>query len=167
MRKVDDISGALLFEETVGLPRWIITFLIVSGAFVVLVTAVLGFALQADKTEPLIALLIVVPLQLVIILFYRRMKLEKIVTTNGLYYRWKGLHKKYRYIDKDEIQELEVKKGPVLKYGPGWTFGYGRYHSVNDKKGLQLYLAGDKRIFFGAENLERFHRVIHQIVPGK
>jgi hypothetical protein len=167
MQKVDDISGSVLFEETVGLPQWITMLLMVSGAFVVLLTGVLGFAVQEDKSEPLIALLIVVPLQLVIILFYRRMKLEKVVTSNGLYYRWKALHKKYRYIDRSDLQELEVKKGPSLKYGPGWMFGYGRFHSVNDKKGLQLYLAGKKRMFFGTENIDEFHKVMNQLLPRK
>jgi hypothetical protein len=164
MRKAEDISGTVLFTETIALPRWIIVLLISSAAFVVLLTLALGITLKDDAKESMLALVIVVPLQLVIIYFYRRMKLEKVVTSNGLYYKWLALHKKYRVIEKPDIETVQVKKPPFMQYGLGWRFGYGSYHSVNDKDGIQLFLSNGKKVFFGTGNITHFASALEQLL---
>lgn len=158
MRKVDDISGSVLFRETVGLPKWIVRLPVMAMAFMSIFAIIDLFVNENGRIDLLIAMSIILPPLTFSYLQTRRMKLEKIITSNGLYFKWSSYHKKYRFIGKEEVQKIRVRKSPRLTYGPSWTLTYGSYHGVNNKEGLQLYLVGSKRVFLEQKTLRCFKK---------
>lgn len=162
MRKVHDISGAVYFEEKQRFPKWILWLMLSPVLITVGLMVGLGAAGVGEREEMLIALAFIVPLQALMLFIFLRVQLEKVVTSNGFYYRWNPVQKKYRYYEAREISKFELKKGPVMKYGWSWLRKYGTIHNVSDGKGIQLVLPNGKRIYFGSADAERFHHAMEK-----
>ena len=160
MNKVPETSGRFLFEEKQGFPKWI-TILVISPIFL---TIILTLALPADSTEDRreawVALAIVIPLQLIMAWVFSKVKWEKIVTSNGLYYRWTFVQSRYRLLERHDISSIEIRQAPALQYGAGRVPGYGKSHNVSGGKGLQVYLSNGKKVFFGTDLPDQFHEAV-------
>lgn len=89
------------------------------------------------------------------ILFYT-MKLVVEIRKDGVYYRYPPMIQKFQKIDKDEIEQVEVREyKPITEYG-GWGIKqsskkFGKAYNVKGKIGLQLYLKNGKKVLFGSQ----------------
>jgi len=167
MLKAYETSGNVLFEEKQKYPKWLnilIAGILLLTLVIILITGLAGP--PEKRAEMWLGLAIAIPIDIFVMILFRYMQLEKVVTSNGLYYRWKPWQKKYRYIDKENIQSFEVRRFRFISYGMGWFPGYGRYHNASSGEGLQLYLKNGKRFYFSTADVDSFKRAMdHMINP--
>jgi hypothetical protein len=165
MLKAYETSGNVLFEEKQKFPKWVSWLMWVSMVITV-IGLLIGFLAGEEKTEMTIELAVVIPIAALAIYLHTNTQLEKIVTSNGMYYRWKPLHKKFRIIENEEIQAVVRRKFFSRSYGFGWFPGYGRYYNASSGEGLQLYLKNGKRFYFSTADINAFDGAInHLIIP--
>lgn len=160
---MEEISGRFLFDEKQHFPKWLTVFMISPVMITVGVTLALGLGGESDLGELFLVLGIIIPLQAVMYYLFRVSRLEKVVTSNGLYFRWPPLQRKYRLLEAGEIDSIEIKKAPTLQYGAKRVPGYGKAHSVSDGRGTQVYLHNGKKIFFGTAKPEEFFDAIQKM----
>ena len=154
----------MLFEEKQGFPKWL-TFLLVGVLLLVLVGMILlAISIEEEKSEALLGLAIAVPIELAIIYLFLTSELELAVTSNGLYYRWKPLHKKFRLIEKDMIDTAEIRHTPMFNYGFGWLPHLGTFYNTHNGPGLQFYLRKGKKIFFSTKDTGQLIRAVKAII---
>src|SRR5688572_15820392 len=149
MIKAYEPSGKIFFEETLKFPRWlfIVLVLLVLSTVAIIIGAAIATGHKTANEGIWIALAVTLPVELIMIYVFFAMRLEKIVTSNGLYFRWSPLQKKYSVIEGNEIEKIEYRKAPS-SYGSSWVPGYGKVHNLS-KEGLQCYLVSGKKYFFG------------------
>ena len=164
MLKADETTGMVLFEEDQKPPQWLL--IIIGGIMLFTIISIFFSGLNGigNRDEMWLGLAIAVPVQVLVMILFQHMQLEKIVTTNGLYYRWKPWQKKYRVIEKESIDKIEVRKGPVFKYGFGWSPFYGRYHNACGGQGIQLRLVNGNRIFFSTFDVAAFQQALQNLI---
>jgi hypothetical protein len=166
MLKADEPSGAILFEEKQKFPQWL-TILITGIMLLTVVSNLLiGYVNKEDRNEMWIALGIAVPVEVLVIILFQNVCLEKIVTVNGLYYRWRPLQRKFRVIESEGIKSFEVRNSPPLNYGIHCFPGYGWVHNSSAGEGIQLYLVNGKKIFFGTLDTTFFRKALQDIVSS-
>lgn len=153
-----------MFSEKQRFPKWF-SWLILSPLMLTIgILIFISTTEESDKNEVIFVLFIVMPLQLIMFLLFYRSQLEKVVTTNGMYYRWTPLQKKYRVIEKEEIGETELRRSPLLKLGSNWMPGYGRIHSASHGEGVQIFKTNGKKIFFSAADPASFRKALEVLV---
>ena len=151
-----------MFEEKQKYPRWI--GLVVLFAMVLTIIAFLvALIIEKDDTQTWIGLVAVTPVAVFAIYLNRNIELEKVVTTNGLYFRWKPWQRRWRVIEKEEIESFSIRAFPLLSYGFGWFPTYGCYHNASRGEGLQLYLNDGRKYFFSTSNKERLGAAIEDL----
>lgn len=123
--KVVEPTGTVLFEEKQHFPRWLLILMLSPILITVGVTLAVSVR-NPDVSELWISLAIVVPIQLMMLYLFSHVQFEKLVTKDGLYYRWTIIQKKYRVLPKVEIKKRELRKPPSLKYGQNYTFSHGK-----------------------------------------
>lgn len=163
MLKAFETSGNILFEEKQKYPKWIGVIIRV-GMFITAIGMFLGLLSEKNKTDILIALVIVVPIIILLLYLSSKIELEKVVTSNGLYYKWRPWHKKFRIIEKEDVKSVESRRFPFLSYGFGWFPGYGRYSNASQGEGLQLYLKNGKRFYFSTADIDSFKRAMNHLI---
>ena len=157
--KVAEPTGTVLFEEKQYFPKWLLILMVSPILITVGVTLAISMSEQ-DRSEMWIALAIVIPMQFVMLYFFFNVQLEKLVTKDGLFFRWTIFQKKYRVINKAEIERIEIRKPPVLNYGKNYSFSHGKVYNLSDKEGLQLYLKNGKKVFFGTADTYSFNQAM-------
>src|SRR3954462_16002306 len=105
MLKTDQPSGKVLFEEEQKYPRWIM-WLIGTSMFLAVAGMLLALIMEKEKTDILIGLAVTIPTTVLAIFLNSNMRFEKTVTSNGLYYRWRPWQKRFRVIEKDDIETV-------------------------------------------------------------
>lgn len=165
MLKADETSGTILFEEKQNFPKWLNILLAVIVLWTLAVILISGFAGPAEKrNEMWMALAMAMPIELLLIILFKYMELEKVVTSNGFYYRWKPWQRKYRCIEKEMIETFAIRRFPFMSYGMGWIPGYGRYHNASSGAGLQLYLKNGKRFYFSTANIDTLNKTMDRLI---
>lgn len=167
MLKADETSGSILFEEKQKFPGWL--NLLMAGIILLTVAIVLiaGLTGPAEKRSDMwVGLIVAIPIEILVILLFQNVQLEKTVTTNGLYFRWKPWQRKFRMIERESIQGLKVRNSPPLNYGIHWFPGYGWVHNASAGEGMQLYLMNGKRIFFSTSDISFFKRALDNITSS-
>lgn len=162
MIKTTDTTGKILFEEQQQFPQWLILLMILPVVTSIAAIVATGVYKNGDVIS-LMALIFVVLLQLAIMYYFKISKFEKIVTESGLYFRWKPLQKRYRFISRSDIDGFQMRRGPFLKLGRGWLPWLGRYHNLSSGNGIQVFHSNGKRIFFGTGEGIFFYRAMEQI----
>jgi hypothetical protein len=166
MKKADETSGTILFEETQSYPAWVMWVIV--GSMVLAVGGVVVAAFTSEEeTDVWIGLAVIVPVAVITIYLVSKAKLEKIVTSNGFYYRWKPLHGKYRVIEKEDIDKVELRSFPFLTRGFGWFPGYGWYHIAARGEGVQFFLNNGGRRFFSSADNKSFESALKSIISSK
>jgi len=163
MLKVFDTSGDVLFEETQKYPQWV-SWVVRFAMLTTILGLVISFITEKQKTDASVGLIVVVPIAILAIYLNSNILLEKIVTSNGLYYRWKPWHKKFRLIQKEDIESFYSKKFPLAKLGSGWFPSYGRYHVASRGEGIQLFLKNGRKIFFSTNEKNLFERALQKLI---
>ena len=146
MLTAHEISGRVLFEEEQRFPKWLMLLLTGVLSLVLIGMILLVIFIEQEKSEALLGLAIAVPIQLAVIYLFLNSELKLAVTSNGFYYRWKPIHKKFRVIEKEMIEKIEIRRVPVLNYGFGWFPGHGRFYNTHQGPGLQLRLRNSRRL---------------------
>jgi hypothetical protein len=155
-------EGNILFEEKQDLPRWIL-FIVMSPALVITAVSFSGWVPETEQKELWIALAIVIPVQVLVYFLIRSLRLEKLVTASGLYYKWASWQKDYSFIQKEKIQSVQWRRAPIFQRGVRWVPGYGRVYCFSPGEGIQLYLADGKMIFFSAADKFALGKAMEQL----
>jgi hypothetical protein len=160
-----DTNGKILLEETqLFRVKWLwvlIVLCIVSSTGVTIAVAVL----ENEKPRETWAILaFIIPFEGIILYLFYIVRLETTITTEGIYYRWWPFQRKGRFIPKQEIEQAEMRNGPLLSYGFHWVPGYGRVHNTGPGKGIQLKLVNGKKIFLGTKAPASLQTAIEKIV---
>ena len=163
MLKEFDTSGDILFEETQKYPQWV-NWVIRFAMLTTVLGLVISLITEKQKTDTTIGLLIVVPIAILVVYLNSNIRLQKIVTSNGLYYRWEPWHKKFRLIQKEDIESFYSRKFPLAKLGSGWFPSYGRYHVASRGQGIQLFLKNGRKIFFSTNEKNLFERALQKLI---
>jgi len=166
MLKTYESSGNVLFEEKQKYPQWV-SWVVRLALLLTILGLLTGFIIDKEKTDLAIGLLVVIPVAVAVIYLNSNIQLEKLVTSNGLYYKWKPWHKRFRVIEKENIESFTRRKFPFASYGSGWFPTYGWYHKISGRYGIQLYLKNDAKFFFGTNNIELFEEALHRLISYK
>lgn len=113
-----------------------------------------------------IGLLVTVATSVMVIFLIRNAELEKIVTSNGFYFRWKPLHRKFRLIEREEIENIEIKSFPFLSRGSGWFPGYGRYYNLSKGEGIRLHLTNGRSYYFSTAEKSSFDKALQNLISS-
>jgi len=165
MLKTFETSGTVLFEEIQKYPRWL-NWLVRLAMMVAILGLLLGFIIEKEKTDLAIELAIVIPVAIIIIYLNSNIRLEKIVTSNGLYYRWKPWNKRFRVIQKEDIESFHIRTFPLVNYGFGWFPTYGWYHNAGRGEGIQLFLKNGGKFFFSTNEKNLFEKALKNLVSS-
>jgi hypothetical protein len=165
MLKADETSGNVLFEEVQKFPRWV-GWMVRLGMGITVLGLLVGLITEKEKMAMVIALAVVIPIAVFAVYLNSNTQLEKIVTSNGLYYRWKPWQRKYRVIEKESIKSFEVRNSLPLHYGIGWFPGYGKIHNASTGEGMQLYLLNGRKIFFSTLDTSFFKKSLDTITSS-
>jgi hypothetical protein len=163
--KADEPTGGVLYEEKQSFPRWLL--ILVLSPLVITIVVTIALSSHQDRNEVLLALGIILPVEVLMFFIFYRVRLEKTVTRDGLYYRWYPVQKKYRMIPKKEIDSIKLRRPPFLNYGYGFYPGYGRYHNMNQGEGMQVYLKSGRKIYFGTEDVISFEKSLQELLSSK
>jgi len=160
-----DTNGKILFEE-VQLFRvkwiWVLIILCILSSTGITIGVAL---MEKEKTrEAWVGLAIMVPLETIMLYLFYIVRLETVITSEGIYYRWWPFQRKGRFISKLEIEKAEMRAGPVLRYGWHWVPGYGRVSNTGPGKGLQLRLQNGKKIFLGTHTPASLQTAVEKII---
>jgi hypothetical protein len=165
MQKAEEPSGAILFEEKRRFPPWLSVVMLSPIAIIIGVGLLLRNAQKNEQQEMWIVLAIIIPVQLLLTWLFYSTSLEKVVTTNGLYFRWPPLQKRFRVIEKEEMEKVQVRMRPRLKYGSKYVLGYGWMHTVSKGEGAEVLLRSGKKIFFGTAGAGAFLKALQELAP--
>jgi hypothetical protein len=166
MLKVYEPTGGVLYEENQVFPKWLGFVLLGPLLVVVGLILFLGNVDEIEKNEAWIAMFIAVPINLLMGYMFFAGKLQTVVTTNGFYYRWRPLQKKFRMIENTDLDEVVSRNAPSFKLGANWVPGYGWMHSTRKGSGLEFRLKNGKKVFIGTSNLFQFERAVRQILSN-
>ncbi len=169
MTRTQEISGRFLYEEMQHFPRWfrIVLAMLMGSSLLITVVSVLATSTGENKTElkeAVLSILLVILINGITYFLIVKMKLEKQVTSNGIYYRWLPYQKKYRYMERSELASFYIRKSPAMSYGAKWHPGYGKTHNLSNGKGLQFHLTNGKKIFFGSSDIEGFTQAVQKMM---
>jgi hypothetical protein len=118
-------------------------------------------------TEGWLTLLIIL-IPVIILITFNIVKLETIIRSEGIYYRFKPFRRKPRFHKWSEIDKVYVRKyNPIKEYG-GWGYKTGMKKSgtafnVMGNMGLQLELSNGKKILIGTQKPEELERIIRKL----
>lgn len=167
MLQTDETSGNILFEEKQKFPAWL--NILMAGIILLTIAIVLiaGLTGPTEKRNDIwIGLAIAIALEVLVIVLFQNVRLEKIVTSNGLYFRWIPWQRKFGLIERGSIKSFEVRNSPPLNYGIHWFPGYGWVHNASAGEGMQLYLVNEKRIFFSTSDITFFKKALENIIAS-
>ena len=94
-----------------------------------------------------------------ILMLFKSICLQVEINENGVRFRYPPLVRKWRRIDRTEIDRYEVGKyRPVTHYG-GWGIRqgsrkYGKAYNVTGNIGLKLFLKNGKMILLGSQRAQ-------------
>ena len=153
-------------EEQYFRTKWLWGVIIFS--MLLCVGILLGLAVtDKEKTkEAWLSLAIVIPLEAIIAYLMFITKLQTVVTTEGLYYKWAPFQRSYKFIPGANIKANELRAGPALSYGYHWVPGYGKVHNVGPGKGIQFTLNNGKKIFIGTQKQSAFENAVDKMVSA-
>jgi len=162
-----EINGNIEFKEEQRFRQPWFWILILSPilASVGITIAVSAGSFGKDDNEGLLALAIVIPVNLLMLYLFFITRFELVVTDEAVYYKWPPFNRKYKLIAKSDIEEVYVRKSPVLQLGYKRVIGYGWVHNLGAAKGLQFVFKSGRKIFISCEKINGFQRAVEKLVP--
>lgn len=163
-----------LFEEKQKFTQWWLwtLLLLLNGMFIYGLSVIyMADQNQMDSDTEKVAILIALILIPLLTLLFLTFRLDTIVKSDGIYFRFFPIHRKYRHYSWEQIDELFIRKySPITEYG-GWgirygLFGKGMAYNVKGNMGLQLVLKNDKRKLIGTNKPKELNAVIKQFGFG-
>lgn len=168
MDRKKEISGAVLYSETQKFRvKWLWVLLISCMLLAFFLPVVIALVNKQGLKEAILSLLITAPLETVVFYLFYVVKLETIVSKDGIYYRWRPFFSKYNFIARNDIETAIADDGPILSYGFHFVSGYGWVHNTGPGKGIRFNLIGGKRIFIGSHDINSFQPAVDKMISGK
>lgn len=101
------------------------------------------------------------------VLFYL-MRLETVIKSDGIYYRFFPFQIKLKKISWEEISHAYIRKyNPIMEYG-GWGIrnGFlrsGKAYNVSGNEGLQMIYTSNKRFLLGTKKADEIKSILFQL----
>jgi len=155
----------LLFKEEQRFTQKWLWILIISASLFSVLSTLYGIYSQeilgkswgnkpADTNVLVIILLFEMLFMGGLVLLFLKMKLQVEIKPDGINFRFPPLIRKWKSIEKDEIDRFEVRTyRPVLEYS-GWGIkgsAKNKAYNIKGNTGLQLYLKNGKKILIGTQ----------------
>jgi hypothetical protein len=171
----------LLFQEEQRFTQKWIWLLIVGASLFSIISALYGINSQEilekswennpSSTKYLVAILLFEMLFMGgIILLFLKMRLQVEIKSDGIYFRFPPLARKWKSIVKDEIARYEVRTyQPVLEYG-GWGIKgstKNKAYNIKGNVGLQLYLKNEKKILIGTQQKKAIEYAMEKMMKNE
>jgi len=121
-----------------------------------------------EKPMSDIGLSLAVLLSLALSIFSLSIRLETLITREGISVRFFPLHFKFKVYAWARLRKSYVRKySPLSEYG-GWGLrfgmsGQGRAYNVSGNKGLQLEFTDQKKLLIGTRKPEELSSALNQI----
>ena len=121
----------------------------------------------SDK-ELIMSILIFLALTVIFVSLFIIMRLETVITTDGVSVRFFPIHRSFRNYRWEDITTYSVKEYSPLKEFGGWgiRFRMGRNaiaYSISGNYGLQLELKNGKRILIGTKKQYEMEQALKKI----
>lgn len=160
--RIKQPSGEILFRETQHFRQtWLWVLLISSGIISLLPVVVVSIDTISQETPtPVWAIPLILGIHLINLGCFYFTRLETIITTAGIYYRWAPWFGKYRFLDKTGIRDVRVLKYPYFKYGYHRRKGFGNVHNTNGNKGFRITLSNGKMFYLGSQKINTVTNVL-------
>lgn len=155
-----------MFTEIQRFPKWLIILMVGMLLLIMAGMIVMAIYIEEERDEAALGLAIAIPIVLAIIYLLITSELELTVTSNGVYYRWKPLHRRYRMIEKEMIESAVISRSPLFNYGFGWFPRLGTFYNTHNGSGLQFYLKNRNRIFFSSKDTVQLNRAVQDMISA-
>ncbi len=154
---------SILFKEGQQVGRLLLAAIIfiMLAAFGIIIMFANGE--QNPKSEVVLTIIAVLTFEIPLFVLFYYTKLETIVNTEGIGYRWWPLQRKFRMLFKDDIEQIQIRKSPAFTYGIHWLPGYGWVNNMKGRKGIQIRLKRGKRIYIGTQKLDELRTAVEKI----
>jgi hypothetical protein len=107
---------------------------------------------------------VIIPLYL-IILFWN-VRLETLVTAEGLYVKLFPSHLKFKFISWDEVSAVYIRQyRPLIEFG-GWGLRYGfggKAYNIKGNMGLQLSFKDSSNLLIGTQRPEELRVILDKL----
>jgi hypothetical protein len=164
----EQISGKILFTEVQYFRvKWLWILLITVVIFSAFLPLLLSLVMKEGLRGSALSLLITVPVEGLMLYLFYVVRLETIVSSDGIYYRWLPFFHRYKFIARNEIETAITDDGPILSYGFHFVLGYGWVHNTGPGKGIRFNRIGGKRIFIGTKDIDSFAAAIQKMIKAK
>ncbi|MFT3948043.1 MAG: hypothetical protein QM763_13820 [Agriterribacter sp.] len=157
--RVKQPSGEILFRETQYFRQTWIWVLLICGSLTALIPVIV-ISISDKSNSPLWAIPFVLAFQLINLSCFYFTRLETVISTEGIYYRWLPWFKKYRFLDKKNITEIQVLKYPYLQYGYHRKKGFGAVHNISGNKGFRITLNNKSMFYLGSQKINTVTNIL-------
>ncbi len=172
----------ILFKEEQRFGQWWIWLLLLSAFGISVGPVWYGFFSQVTTGQPwgdnpasdgaLVLTASLTTLMMAgIFLLFKTMRLQVEILGNGLRFRYPPIIRKWRNIERTEIERYEVGKyRPVVDYG-GWGIKrklgrHGWAYNVKGNIGLKLFLKNGKTILLGSQREQALSYAMEKMMTG-
>lgn len=157
--RVKQPSGEILFRETQYFRQSWIWVLLICGSLTALIpVTVISISDKSGNAVWVVAL--VSGIQLINLACFYYTRLETIISTDGIYYRWQPWFRKYRFLNQEDIKKIEILKYPYLQYGYHKRRGFGTVNNISGNKGFRIILTDDKMFYIGSQKISSVINVL-------
>lgn len=153
--RVKHPSGEILFRELQYFRQtWLWVVLIAASIIPILPIIILSYSSETQRTPiPMWSIPLILGIQLINMACFYYSRLETIITTEGIFYRWTPWFGKYRLLRKPNICDIRILKYPYFKYGYHIRKGFGNVHNTSGNKGFRVTLNNNKMFYFGSQKI--------------
>ncbi|CAN1492896.1 hypothetical protein MCERE19_00252 [Spirosomataceae bacterium] len=107
---------------------------------------------------------VIVPL--CVILLFWNVRLETVITAEGLYAKLFPLHLKFKFISWDEVSVVYIRQyRPLAEFG-GWGLRYGfggKAYNIKGNMGLQLNFKDSSNLLIGTQRPEELRVILDKL----
>ena len=121
-----------------------------------------------DEPMSNLGLVMMFVLTLVVLAFLGMMRLDTVITKEGISIKYFPLHRSFRHYRWNEVSKVLVMKHSVLgsrgmRYKRLRGSHYGKVYNVFGNKGLQIELTNRRLLLIGTQRAEEIEAVLHKI----
>ncbi|MGN6418788.1 MAG: hypothetical protein ACTHMC_14935 [Pseudobacter sp.] len=155
--RVEKPAGKILFKEEQQFRQWWF-WLIIIGVFVLILAGIFVGLNAGERRNPkherlMFVLSLLVPLGNLLVFYMLR--LDTVITDEGIYYRWAPFRKAYKEIRWNALHKIRVKEERYKGLGSKYQLGYGYTHKVAGPYGVEMEITGT-RVWLGTQRLDAF-----------
>lgn len=160
--RVKHPSGEILFREVQYFRQtWLWVVLIGASIIAVLPVVILSLSPEKQQTPvPMWTVPLILGIQAINMACFYYSRLETIITTDGILYRWAPWFGKYRLLSKTDIRDIRMLKYPYFKYGYHKRKGFGNVHNTSGSKGFRVTLNNNRMFYFGSQKINTVINVL-------